>query len=235
MAYTYNTRRQKHHVGQQGWIEGLELQSPETNEIVAHYFGGLRYALPPIGNLRFRKTVPLPDDYIYGSEQFPGSCVDACNVCPQPLWLLDVPAHITNEDCLQLNVWVPVGSPKPVEGWPVFIFIHGGFLQFAYANKAPGLIAKMYENTPFNAIVVMPHYRLNAFGFLAGQELADEAREDGLDSVGNMGFWDQRTAIEWTAKNIGSFGGDASNISVGGYSAGKRPLPRRHRCAVVDK
>ncbi|GAB7349989.1 hypothetical protein MBLNU459_g0673t1 [Dothideomycetes sp. NU459] len=35
-----------------------------------------------------------------------------------------------------------------------------------------------------------------------------------------MGFWDQRTALEWTFHNISYFGGDPSKITVGGYSAG---------------
>lgn len=39
--------------------------------------------------------------------------------------------------------------------------------------------------------------------------------------MGNYGFWDQRLALEWTYKNISYFGGDASNITVAGYSAGK--------------
>lgn len=70
-----------------------------------------------------------------------------------------------------------------------------------------------------DAIIVMPAYRLNLFGFLASKELQAEAEKHG-ETVGNMGFWDQRTALEWTSKNIKYFGGDASNITVGGYSAG---------------
>lgn len=65
----------------------------------------------------------------------------------------------------------------------------------------------------------MPGYRLNLFGFLSGEELQDEAERDG-EAAGNMGFWDQRAALEWTAQHIGHFGGDPSNITVGGYSAG---------------
>lgn len=69
------------------------------------------------------------------------------------------------------------------------------------------------------AIIVMPAYRLNLFGFLSGKELQAEAEKVG-ESAGNMGFWDQRAALEWTAKNIAAFGGDQTNITVGGYSAG---------------
>lgn len=65
----------------------------------------------------------------------------------------------------------------------------------------------------------MPAYRVNLFGFIAGKELQSEA-ERFHESAGNAGFWDQRTALEWTAKNIGYFGGDARNITIGGYSAG---------------
>jgi carboxylesterase type B len=38
---------------------------------------------------------------------------------------------------------------------------------------------------------------------------------------GNQGFWDQRMALEWTSKYVHFFGGNAANITVAGYSAGK--------------
>lgn len=66
-------------------------------------------------------------------------------------------------------------------------------------------------------IIVSPTYRLNLFGFLAGSALSTESPDQ---AIGNYGFWDQRMALEWTAKNIGLFGGNADNISVGGLSAG---------------
>lgn len=69
-------------------------------------------------------------------------------------------------------------------------------------------------------MIVMPAYRLNVFGFLTSEELEAEAKKNG-ESVGNMGFWDQRMALEWTIKNIGAFGGNANCVTVGGYSAGK--------------
>jgi carboxylesterase type B len=71
--------------------------------------------------------------------------------------------------------------------------------------------------TAFKAIIVMPSYRLNLFGFLSSRELQAET---GNGSAGNMGFWDQRTALEWTGKNIVYFSGDPNKITVGGYSAG---------------
>jgi carboxylesterase type B len=67
--------------------------------------------------------------------------------------------------------------------------------------------------TPF--ILVKPAYRLNVFGFLSSYELAATS-----NSAGNFGFWDLRLALEWTYKLVSYFGGDASNITVGGYSAG---------------
>lgn len=65
----------------------------------------------------------------------------------------------------------------------------------------------------------MPAYRVNVLGFLASRELQAEAEREG-DTAGNMGFKDQRLALEWTARNIGYFGGNSNNITVGGYSAG---------------
>jgi carboxylesterase type B len=84
---------------------------------------------------------------------------------------------------------------------------------------APEALAELLSETAFKAIVVMPGYRVNAFGFLAGKELEDEARANG-EAYSNFGFWDQRTALEWTHDRIAAFGGNKHNITVAGYSAG---------------
>ena len=65
----------------------------------------------------------------------------------------------------------------------------------------------------------MPAYRLNIFGFLASSELLnDPTNQSG--TVGNLGFWDQRLALQWTYTNISYLSGNSSNITVAGYSAG---------------
>jgi carboxylesterase type B len=82
-------------------------------------------------------------------------------------------------------------------------------------------MAGMMEETPFKYVVVSAAYRVNAFGFLSSEELQAEAESNG-HSAGNMGFWDQRAALEWTAANIECFGGDPKKITVAGYSAGEQ-------------
>jgi carboxylesterase type B len=59
---------------------------------------------------------------------------------------------------------------------------------------------------------------LGIFGFLASRELLDHASDTGR--AANVGFWDQRMALEWTYDSITSFGGNKNNITVGGLSAG---------------
>ena len=92
-------------------------------------------------------------------------------------------------------------------------------MQWGTANELPRAVTPLLSETAMEAIIVMPAYRVNLFGFLASRELQAEAEKVG-EASGNMGFWDQRAAIEWTAKNIAAFGGDPTNITVGGYSAG---------------
>ena len=84
---------------------------------------------------------------------------------------------------------------------------------------SPEVLAPLFSETSFKAIMVSPAYRLNALGFLASRELQAEASLLG-EPTGNQGFWDQRLALEWTSKNIEAFGGNAGKITVGGYSAG---------------
>lgn len=205
--------------GALGWIEGLTISSPPDNKPLAYYFGGVPYALPPIGPYRFRQARPLPPYYRYGTKASPGRFTGKSAVCPQPNPGGPLDETLWDEDCLQLNIHIPTGT-APRDGWPVYFFIHGGFLQWGSPNYfGPEYVAPLLSETAFEAIIVIPAHRLNALGFLASKELQSEAQLHG-EPTGNQGFWDQRLALEWTFDNIGRFGGNQRNITVGGYSAG---------------
>lgn len=68
-------------------------------------------------------------------------------------------------------------------------------------------------------MLIAPVYRLAVLGFLTSCELAQEAAAQG-EPAGNQGFWDQRMALEWAYEHARFFGGNSSNITVAGYSAG---------------
>ncbi|KAF2193714.1 paraben-hydrolyzing esterase precursor [Zopfia rhizophila CBS 207.26] len=197
-----------------GFIEGLTYKEKSSSKPLAHYFGGIPYALPPIGPFRWQRPRPLPSCFRYGTRANPGRYNGGCSHCPQPQPNDDIDAALWDEDCLQCNIWIPAGDP-PKEGWPVLFWIHGGFLQFGSPNEDDPVA--MLSETSCKVIIVSPAYRLNIFGFLASRELCESP---GLDAAANVGFWDQRLALEWTHKNISYFGGDASNITIAGYSAG---------------
>ncbi|EXJ81937.1 hypothetical protein A1O1_08004 [Capronia coronata CBS 617.96] len=220
-----------------GSLRGVEQRDPSGN-IVLYRLTKVPYALPPVGPRRWRRPQPLPSDFSFSSSEgqetaaaieTPGDYTKFGPICPQPHYAHGLAmvenAHsappienVQDEDCLYLNIWVPAGSPPSKEaGWPVQFCLHGGWLQIGDAMQ-------QHDHDPFDLlantaprIVVSPTYRLNVFGFLGGADLA-ALHEDPTPS--NYGFWDQRCALEWTAKHIGLFGGDPNNITVGGLSAG---------------
>ncbi|KAA8649070.1 hypothetical protein EYZ11_003705 [Aspergillus tanneri] len=197
-----------------GFIQGITLFDQSTDTALCHYFGGLRYALPP--SRRWRKAQKLPSNFTYGTKDKPCPCTGTSGVCPQPSFLNLSVESIWSEDCFQCNVWVPAGEP-PKDGWPVLIFIHGGFLQFGTPNTFSA--TNLLGEAGLDAIIVMPAYRLGVFGFLYSSELQNDAASVG-EPVGNQGFWDQRLALEWTKDNVSLFGGNPSQITISGYSAG---------------
>ncbi|KIH93242.1 triacylglycerol lipase [Sporothrix brasiliensis 5110] len=62
-------------------------------------------------------------------------------------------------------------------------------------------------------VFVAVNYRVGGFGFLPGAEVL-------ADGASNLGLLDQRMGLEWTADNIGYFGGDSGKVTIWGESAG---------------
>jgi len=61
------------------------------------------------------------------------------------------------------------------------------------------------------------NYRLGIFGFLVHPDLI---RESPHHAAGNYGLMDQMAALQWVRDNIAGFGGDPSNVTIFGESAG---------------
>jgi para-nitrobenzyl esterase len=117
----------------------------------------------------------------------------------------------TDEACLSLNVWTPELHPKTK--LPVFVWVHGGGNVEGSADWPP-LGPTLAER---GVVVVSLHYRLGALGFLAGPWLASESPHH---VSGNYGQLDQLAALHWVQRNIASFGGDPSRVTIGGQSSG---------------
>ena len=99
-----------------GVLQGTTLLDSATKTPKCHRFSRVPYALPPVGKRRWQKPEPLPANFSYGSEKAPGQYTRPSSPCPQPGILNG------DEDCLQANIWVPIGRP-PNGGWPVFFYI----------------------------------------------------------------------------------------------------------------
>ena len=69
-----------------------------------------------------------------------------------------------------------------------------------------------------DVIVVSVNYRLGPFGWFSHPAIQD--KQSGLDKTSNFGTLDIIKALEWVKKNIEKFGGDPTNITIFGESAG---------------
>lgn len=93
-----------------GHVEGLTYLDNESQPL-CHFFGGVPYALPPVGPFRFQRPRSLPPCYRYGTKVNPGRFVGGCGLCPQPDHTEELDESQWDEDCLQSNIWVPLGTP----------------------------------------------------------------------------------------------------------------------------
>jgi para-nitrobenzyl esterase len=171
-------------------------------------FRTVRYATPPVGDLRFAPPSPL--------TAWSGAC-DARGVGPiapqPPSRLAMAMGHFEraqSEDCLTLAITTPA-----IEGHrPVIVWLHGG----AFLSGAGSL--DWYDGGPLTksggVVVVRVNYRLGPLGFLRFPGLAD----------GRMGLHDIATALRFVRDHIAAFGGDPACVTVMGQSAGGAAIMR---------
>ena len=110
----------------------------------------------------------------------------------------------SSEDCLHLNIYTP--SLNRSSNLSVMVYIHGGAFLFDSSRQVPAQQLSLRD-----VVVVTMNYRLGIFGFLC---------TDSEDAPGNLGLWDQAMAMNWTQRNIRSFGGNPDDITIFGESAG---------------
>jgi para-nitrobenzyl esterase len=169
-------------------------------------FKGIPYAAAPVGPLRWKAPQPaVPWTGVRDASSYGAAC-------PQDDAHKEAWAQVgkQSEDCLFLNVWRPKAAGK----YPVMVFFHGG----AFTYGAAGV--PLYDGANLarrGVVLVTLNYRLGRLGYFAHPALT---AEDPGGRLGNYGEMDQIEALHWVKRNIAKFGGDPSNVTIFGESAG---------------
>lgn len=169
---------------------------------------GIPFAAPPTGTRRW--TPP--------ECEAPWSGIRDASVCgptaPQRasvvMRMVGLEGGTQDEDCLTLQVWTPA---LDAGRRPILVWLHGG----GFTSGAGSL--PLFDGSVLarrgDAVVVTVNYRLGALGFLAHVDLA-QARA----VAANFGLLDQIAALEWVRDHAERLGGDPTNVTVFGESAG---------------
>lgn len=183
------------------------------------------------GNLRFTKSSypdPVEDPTLQDQTYGPG-CISwnrngvksAPSGTPPPF--RGIPQE-ESEDCLFLDIYASKNAlSNNKKNIPVIVWIYGGAYIFGSKDQQyPNLNVNVYTGTPWvrtaidngeEAIVVIGNYRLGAYGWLAGTEVSK-------NGYANAGLSDQRLVLKFVQDFIDQIGGDRTQVSAWGESAG---------------
>jgi para-nitrobenzyl esterase len=159
-------------------------------------YRGIRYARPPVGQLRWLPPQPM--------SRWRGVVPATASgpACPQDNG--NPKERSDAEDCLTVDVTVPKEGAKRK---PVMVWLHGGgFVAGRGADYDPRRLAAQGD-----VVVVTVEFRLGVLGYLA---------LPGMAGGGTFGLQDQQAALRWVQRNAAAFGGDAGNVTLFGESGG---------------
>ena len=210
-----------------GPVQGIGPKHLDNSSCFSFY--GIPYAAPPVGKARFRPPSHAnPWSHVRPAQTVGPSCLqpffDGFVNLPPVLERIFEKFHLfmepMEEDCLFLNIFTPSLPSLQSENEhlkPVMVWFHGGGMVGGSGDKQSGV--PLYDGRRLcsdgDVIVVTVNYRLGIFGFLTTEELKQQE-----GTAGNMGFQDQRMALEWVQHNARSFGGDPTRVTIFGESSG---------------
>ena len=206
-------------------IDQGQLTGVYNKDHTVKAYGGIPYAKPPVGELRFREP-QTPDKWegVRACDHFGPMAMQ-----PRSSVIYDSLARILgyhdyrirfgdeyveemSEDCLYLNIFSPEKETDDL--LPVVLYIHGGSL----TTGKPSYTEYRGEDLAKKGVVyVNCAYRLGVFGYYAAEDLKKESPNG---TTGNYGLLDQIAALNWVYNNIKAFGGDPKRITIAGESAG---------------
>lgn len=181
-----------------GAVRGVRDHSGE-------HYRAIPYAASPAGAARFAPPAPHPGWDGVRDATGPGA------TAPQPVrdfGALDMrpyfgPGWVRGADYLTLDVHTPAADDA---ARPVMVFVHGGGFVTGSSQAA------LYDGQTFvrdGVVLVTVNYRLGVSGFL-----------DVRGAPRNRGLLDVLAALRWVQVAISNFGGDPTNVTVFGQSAG---------------
>ena len=193
----------------QGRVRGIRSNGVRT-------FRGVPFAAAPVGALRFAApTHQAKWDGVLDATKPGTACPQSTGTSTQDVngfARLFGPGELAmDEDCLNLNVFAPAEA-TPGDPRPVMVWIHGGAFRVGTGGSP------LYDGTGLarrgDVVVVTINYRLGVLGFL------------NLPDVGpaNVGLLDQIMALRWVQEEIAAFGGDPTNVTIFGESAGGKSV-----------
>ncbi|OTF74594.1 carboxylesterase-like protein [Euroglyphus maynei] len=169
-------------------------------------FFGVPYAQAPIGKNRFEKPKDLltnSSERLLMTQQLRPTCMQMKHLAKAINPLLDFDEiHNISEDCLYLNIYVPIVEQQ--DSLPVMVWLPGEGFDFADARQFDGA----YLASIGKVIVITVQYRVGVFGFLNN----------------NAGLWDQLAALKWINRNIANFGGNPEDVTVFGRFSGSMSI-----------
>lgn len=172
-------------------------------------FRGIPFAKAPVGELRWRAPVPAePSDGVFEAYYNGPTSIQTKLESERASFFFQ------SEDCLYLNVWTAeeyAGASRPV-----MVFIHGGNYGWG------GTVDPLYDGHNFvkahpDVILVTIAYRVGIMGFV---DFSEVSGGDEYANSGNLGLLDQICALRYIGENAKNFGGDPSNVTIFGESAG---------------
>ncbi|RXK40883.1 hypothetical protein M231_01731 [Tremella mesenterica] len=187
--------------------QGITLTGITFPQFGQDVFLSIPYAEPPVGDLRFRP----PEAKVFNASSYaatsqPPACLQLNNTL--------IGSFGVSEDCLYLNVFTPQGWGPNSPPLPVMVYVHGGAFQaggISGYNATAILKRGIATNRP--VIFVAIAYRLNILGFGSGSDIA-------ANGAANLGLKDLQLGFQWVQENIWAFGGDPTQVTAFGQSAG---------------